>query len=169
MSARESFEDRLLAELKREIELRGETSAGPVRQRPVTPRRLVVALAVCAVVALAPVLIPGAPGGSKAYAVERHGDGSVTLTLKKRLIDHTGRRELAEALGQDDIKVLEWGTKVAVELCAVNREKPVEARKEAVETALVAVDESGRRTTVSSWRVPVVLHPGDKVSLCPSP
>ncbi|WP_460065417.1 hypothetical protein [Streptomyces sp. YKOK-I1] len=166
MSARENFEDRLLAELKREIELREETVTVPVPRRLLTRRRVSLALAACAVAAAVVVAVPGSTGGSRAYAVERHGDGSVTLTLKQRVVN---RHELAKALSEDDIKVLEWGSRVAVELCDVRRGKPVEVRKEAVETTLVAVDENGRRTTVSSWRRPVVLHPGDRVSLCPSP
>ncbi|MER5431934.1 hypothetical protein [Streptomyces sp. NPDC002588] len=113
MSARETFEDRLLEELKREIELRGATGAAPVpvRRRALTPRRVVLALAACAAVALAPVVMPGSPGGSAAYAVERHGDGSVTLTVKRRVVD---RQELAKVLGRDDIKVTAWGSNVAL-------------------------------------------------------
>ncbi|MFJ8104745.1 hypothetical protein [Streptomyces sp. NPDC096132] len=153
MSARETFEDRLLTELKREIEARGETSTVPVRRRLLTPRRVVVALTACAVVALAPVLMPGSTGAPAAYAVERHGDGSVTLTLKQRVVD---RYELAKALSKDDIEVVEWGSKVAFRSCT---DKPGRV-------SLVAVDKEGRSTTVTSWKVPVVLHPGDKVTLC---
>ncbi|KUO14033.1 hypothetical protein [Streptomyces sp. DSM 15324] len=157
MSARESFEDRLLAELRREIELREEVSAP--RPRPlVTRRRVSLALGACAVAAAVAVAVPGSAGGSGAYAVERHGDGSVTLTLKKRSLREVDRQELAKTLSEDHIKMTEWGSKVVLQSCTDGSGRPY----------LVAVDKAGRSSTVSSWRLPVVLHPGDKVTLCRS-
>ncbi|WP_340379736.1 hypothetical protein U5640_30620 [Streptomyces sp. SS7] len=159
MSARESFEDRLLAELRREIELREEVPA-PGPRRLLTRRRVSLALGACAVALAVAVAVPGSPGAAAAYAVERHGDGSVTLTLKKRSLREGDRRELAEVLSKDDIKVVKWawGSKVVVGICTDG----------SGQASLIAVDKAGRRTTASSWRLPVVLHPGDKVTLCPS-
>ncbi|MEU1184878.1 hypothetical protein ABZ464_46145 [Streptomyces sp. NPDC005820] len=160
MSARESFEDRLLAELKREIALREEPVAAPVPRRFLPRRRVSLALAACAVALAVAVAVPGSPGAAAAYAVERHGDGSVTLTLKKQSLREVDRRGLAEALSKDDIKVVEWawGSKVVIGVC----------RDGSGWAPLIAVDKAGRRTTASSWRLPVVLHPGDEVTLCPS-
>ncbi|MFF3615017.1 hypothetical protein [Streptomyces sp. NPDC002580] len=55
----------------------------PARVRRLcTGRRVAVAMAGCAVAALATLVAPGSPAAPAAYAVERHGDGSVTLTVK---------------------------------------------------------------------------------------
>ncbi|MFI1047454.1 hypothetical protein ACH4U3_16915 [Streptomyces griseoruber] len=111
MSARESFEDRLLAELKREIELREEVVAAPVPRRLLTRRRASLALAACAVAAAVAIAVPGSAGGSRAYAVERHEDGSVTLTIKERRIGVEDQRALARTLSRDDIEMVEWGAR----------------------------------------------------------
>ena len=80
MTTKTTFEDRLLAELRGEIERREEDSSVPaVRRRLFTGRQLALAAVACAVAGLAVVLVPGSPADSPAYAVERHGDGSVTL------------------------------------------------------------------------------------------
>ncbi|MFI6486151.1 hypothetical protein [Streptomyces sp. NPDC050564] len=118
MSTRTTFEDRLLDELKREIELREagvcETGSAEVAtggkanasvRRLFTPRRIAVAAAACAVAGLAAVVVPGSPAASKAYAVERHGDGSVTLTVKDQDIDVDAQRELARQLRPNGIQV----------------------------------------------------------------
>ncbi|MEU1510703.1 hypothetical protein ABZ490_00835 [Streptomyces sp. NPDC005811] len=156
MSARESFEDRLLAELKREIELREEPVPVPGPRRVLTRRRVSLGLAACAVAVA--VAVPGSAGGSRAYAVERHGDGSVTLTLKEAGIDVEDRQALTHVLSKDDIEVVEWGPRAV----------PLSCVEAAGGVSVIAVDKSGRPTTIRSWRRPVVLHPGDKVTLCPS-
>ncbi|GAA3907067.1 hypothetical protein GCM10023084_69140 [Streptomyces lacrimifluminis] len=109
------FEDRLLAELKREIELReglstevdtgGRGTNTPVG-RLVTPRRIALVAATCAVAGLAMVLVPGTSADSVAYAVESHGDGSVTLTIKDQKIGIEAQNELAEKLRPKDIQVM---------------------------------------------------------------
>ncbi|WP_019070504.1 hypothetical protein [Streptomyces hokutonensis] len=111
MSTRTTFEDRLLAELKREILLRetDRTEERPSARRFFTPRRIAVVLTACAVAWLAAVTVPGVPAGSKAYAVERHDDGTVTLTFQDQAIDVAAQRELAST-------VRPWGIKVTIDL-----------------------------------------------------
>jgi hypothetical protein len=114
-----TFEDRLLDDLKKEIEQREtgvsefrstEVAASEGRQNPsvrrlVTPRRMAVAAAACALAGLAVVVVPGSPASSKAYAVERHGDGSITLTVKDQDIGIEAQRELAKQLRPNGIDV----------------------------------------------------------------
>ncbi|KAB1985989.1 hypothetical protein [Streptomyces triticiradicis] len=120
MSSTPTFEDRLLDELKREIALRGSTGretapAGartPERgtrasvRRLLTVRRITVAAIGCAMAALATVVAPGSPAAPAAYAVERHGDGSVTLTVKDQHIGVGAQRELAVVLRRSHIAVI---------------------------------------------------------------
>ncbi|MGA5363754.1 hypothetical protein [Streptomyces purpurascens] len=112
MTTKTTFEDRLLAELRREIEVRGATGAAEAvaaRRSPfagvLTGRRLALTAGACAVTGLVLVLVPGSPGESPAYAVERHGDGSVTLTLTKIAIGQDSQRRLAERLRAEGIHV----------------------------------------------------------------
>lgn len=106
MTTRTTFEDRLLAELQGEIVRREADPSVPAARRPLfTGRRLAVAAAACAVAALAVVLIPGSPTDSPAYAVERHDDGSVTLTIKDLVPRAEVQRELAERLRTSGIHV----------------------------------------------------------------
>lgn len=162
---RTSFEDRLLRELQREIELReagagsggagmdiGETgvdigdagmgsgdadTADPsVRRRDaplVTPRRVALAAATCAVAGLALVVVPGTPADSVAYAVEPHGDGRVTLTLQVERIDLDAQYELARELRANgivvDVELLPpgytckpWGRAAALRLVSVGKD-----------------------------------------------
>ncbi|MEV4788702.1 hypothetical protein AB0K53_25175 [Streptomyces tuirus] len=108
------FEDRLLGELKKEIELRGagaRAGADPGRgtaavRRSFAPRRIAVVVAACAAAWAAAVVVPGSPAESSAFAVERHGNGSVELTVKQGFgIDD--QLELAE-------RVRPWGIHVDV-------------------------------------------------------
>lgn len=102
MTTKTTFEDRLLAELRGEIERREEDSSVPaVRRRLFTGRQLALAAAACAVAGLAVVLVPGSP----AYAVERHGDGNVTLTLNDLTPNPVAQRELTERLRENGIDV----------------------------------------------------------------
>ncbi|MCT9083145.1 hypothetical protein [Streptomyces fulvoviolaceus] len=106
MTAKTTFEDRLLAELQGEIERREATvPAPPAGRRLLTGRRLALAAAACAVAGLAVVLVPGSPADSPAYAVERHSDGTVTLTLKDLNPDLDDQRALAERLRSSGINV----------------------------------------------------------------
>ncbi|MET7455768.1 hypothetical protein ABZT03_28540 [Streptomyces sp. NPDC005574] len=123
--SRTTFEDRLLAELKREIEHRearapeaglAEDTAGggdPRRspRRLLTGRRIAVGAAACLLAGLAAVVVPGSPAGSTAYAVERHGDGTVTLTIKDPGMGIASQHELAR-------RVRPWGIRVHVRLPA---------------------------------------------------
>ncbi|MFI8891736.1 hypothetical protein [Streptomyces paradoxus] len=112
MSARTTFEDRLLGELTKEIELRGAgAGADPGRatasvRRGFAPRRIAVLVAVCAAAWAATVVVPGSPAESSAFAVERHDNGSVELTVGQGFgIDD--QLELAE-------RVRPWGIRVDV-------------------------------------------------------
>ncbi|MET9848726.1 hypothetical protein [Streptomyces ossamyceticus] len=102
-----TFEDRLLGELRREIALRAadRTEEAPVRRGRVTPRRALVALAACAVAAGVVVGMPTSTGGSQAYAVERNDDGTVTVSVQEMLLSGDDRRELAERLRVEGIYV----------------------------------------------------------------
>ncbi|MGW7256085.1 hypothetical protein [Streptomyces sp. NPDC054834] len=118
MTTKAMFEDRLLAELQAEIERRevarrtldaGEHIGGPEAPAPGRPlftrRRLALAAGACAVAGLAMVLVPGSPAESPAYALDRHGDGTVTFSLLKVGIGPTGQRQLTERLRADGIHV----------------------------------------------------------------
>ncbi|MFD5231211.1 hypothetical protein ACFWJ5_22260 [Streptomyces qaidamensis] len=110
MSTRTTFEDRLLGELKKEVELRGAgadtgRATASVRRR-FAPRRIAVLVAACAAAWAATVVVPGSPADSSAFAVERHDNGSVELTVKQGFgIDD--QLELAE-------RVRPWGIRVDV-------------------------------------------------------
>ncbi|MEV0244748.1 hypothetical protein AB0I06_33230 [Streptomyces sp. NPDC050674] len=113
MSTRTTFEDRLLDELKREIERR-EAGAGidgvgapASSRRRVAPRRIAVVAAACAAAWAATVAMPGSPADSGAYAVERHDDGRVELTVRKKVFGIDDQLELAE-------RVRPWGIRVDV-------------------------------------------------------
>ncbi|WP_234048029.1 hypothetical protein [Streptomyces liliifuscus] len=109
MSARTTFEDRLLDNLKKEIELReaeasrarvvtvatGEGKPKASARRLFTPRRIAVVAFACAVAWLGAVVVPGSLADSTAYAVKRHGDGRVTLTVKDQNIGVEAQHELA--------------------------------------------------------------------------
>lgn len=125
MSTRPTFEDRLLDELKREIELResglcrtgptevgtGRGRAGASVRRLLAPRRIAFVVAACAMAWLGVAVVPGSPADSAAYAVERHEDGTVTLTVKDQTIGVEAQRELAT-------KVRPWGIEVTIDVLA---------------------------------------------------
>ncbi|MEE1803594.1 hypothetical protein PUR57_33845 [Streptomyces sp. JV176] len=163
MSMRTSFEDRLLDELKREIELRqagmpgirvaeggmGEGGVNASARRRFTPRRIVLVAAACVVAGLAAVLVPGAPADSTAYAVERHGDGSVTLTVKDQQIGVEVQRGLARRLRSNGIQV------------TVNVLAPGYICE--ADPLLWAVDKQGERVPVLTVQLnrDITLRPGD--------
>ncbi|UCM90491.1 hypothetical protein [Streptomyces marincola] len=85
---RETFEDRLLTELKREIAAREADAPAPAPARRPVVTRLRVAVVATATAAVAGGLLIGLPGGagtSPAYAVEHNPDGSVTITWDEYL------------------------------------------------------------------------------------
>jgi hypothetical protein len=145
MTTRTTFEDRLLAELRREMDLRVEdraadgrgaggrtTDAAPasVWRRRLTvltaPRLGLVALA-CAAVAGAWVLIPGSPAESPAYAVVSHADGSLTVTMNEFGLGGTLPDGLAQRLKAHGIHVIVDHLPNGYE-CTQPRGKPVLAR-----------------------------------------
>lgn len=169
MSTRRTFEDRLLDELQREIELRetelretelreiGARRAGPgeaasgeagartsVRRR-FAPLRIAVVAAACAVAWLGTAVVPGSSADSTAYAVERHGDGTVTLTVKEQTIGVEAQRELAT-------QVRPWGIEVTIDVLA-----PGYVCERSRSAPLAAVDRHGNLVPVvpvkSSWDV----------------
>lgn len=73
-----SFEERLLMELKEEINARGE------RRRRTTVRRLFAGLAVAGVAAATAVAVPLLTGAERpAYAVEKETDGTIMVTINE--------------------------------------------------------------------------------------
>ncbi|WP_329597799.1 hypothetical protein OIE43_19020 [Streptomyces pseudovenezuelae] len=105
MTTKTTFEDRLLAELQGEIEQR-ESAPVPAARRPLlTGRRLALAAGLCAAAGFAVVAVPGTPAESPAYALERHDDGTVTLTANEQYIDVDDQRELARQLRPNGIEV----------------------------------------------------------------
>ncbi|MFF1722376.1 hypothetical protein [Streptomyces sviceus] len=114
MTTRTTFEDRLLAELRREIDLRADAPTADAAPTPGWRRRLpaltaprlgLVALA-CAAVAGAWVLMPGSPAESPAYAVVSHSDGSVTVTMNDFGLGGTLPDGLVERLEKHGIHVV---------------------------------------------------------------
>ncbi|MFE9682019.1 hypothetical protein [Streptomyces sp. NPDC006285] len=102
-----TFEDRLLNELQRELALRAEDPPAPkpVSRRTITTRRTLVALAACVAVAGGVVALPASTGGARAYAVERHEDGSVTVSMEEILLSGEEKEELTERLRAEGIHV----------------------------------------------------------------
>ncbi|MEU0411341.1 hypothetical protein ABZ307_26470 [Streptomyces griseorubiginosus] len=147
MTARTTFEDRLLEELRGEIERRESVTAS--RRRLFTGRRLGLAAAACAAAGLAVVLAPGAPAQSPAYALERHGDGTVTLTVKDQDIDVEAQRALARRLRPNgievDVQILRPGYVCKGDL------------------VLWAVTEEGEKVPLYTlqWNKPTTLRPGN--------
>ncbi|GGK62906.1 hypothetical protein [Streptomyces flaveus] len=127
MSTRPTFEDRLLGELKREIKLR-EPEPNPSARRSFTSRRIAVVATACALAGLAVVFVPGSAADSKAYAVEPHGDGSVTVTIKDPHIGIETQHELAQRMRPLGIQVDvvcesgSWGTPEVLDLKAITAE-----------------------------------------------
>ncbi|MEU9309786.1 hypothetical protein [Streptomyces sp. NPDC048256] len=152
MSTRRTFEDRLLDELKREIELReaGLHRAGPTAAEPggggarssvrrlFTPPRIAVVAAACAVAWFGAAAVPGSSSYSTAFGVEHHGDGTVTLTVKDQSIDVAAQRELAT-------RVSAWGIEVTIDVLAPGY---VCERSEFTPLPVRAVDRHGNRVPV---------------------
>ncbi|WP_405733806.1 hypothetical protein OG885_20805 [Streptomyces sp. NBC_00028] len=116
MTTRTTFEDRLLAELRREIDLRaadGMADAAPtsvgrrftVRTAFTAPRLGLAALA-CAAVAGAALLMPGSPAESPAYEVVSHADGSLTVTMNDFGLGGTLPDGLVERLKANGIHIV---------------------------------------------------------------
>ncbi|MDR6974070.1 hypothetical protein J2X68_000748 [Streptomyces sp. 3330] len=153
MSTRRTFEDRLLDELRTEIELgeAGALRAGPATavepgggrtrasaRRLFTPPRIAVVAVACAAAWFGAAALPGSSATSTAYAVERHGDGTVTLTVKDRTIDVTAQRELAT-------RVRPWGIEVTIDVLAPGY---VCERSRPTSPSVRAVDRHGDRIPV---------------------
>ncbi|MEU9879221.1 hypothetical protein [Streptomyces phaeochromogenes] len=159
MSASTTFEDRLLDELKREIELReaGASRTGPAgaatgegrpkasARRMFAPRRMAVVAVACTVAWLGAVVVPGSLADSTAYAVELHGDGRVTLTVKDQNIGVEAQHDLAR-------KVRPWGIDVTVVVLPAGY-----VCERSKVTPLPAVDRQGNRVLIiplkASWDV----------------
>ncbi|MER5373748.1 hypothetical protein [Streptomyces sp. NPDC002553] len=111
MSTRPTFEDRLLAELKRDIATREQPPRATPPRRLLTPRRLAVVALPCALLGLAPllgfgpVLASEPPAQPVAYAVQGRGDGKVRLTVREQFISVEAQEALARALRPWEIHV----------------------------------------------------------------
>ncbi|CCK28510.1 hypothetical protein BN159_4131 [Streptomyces davaonensis JCM 4913] len=119
MTTRPTFEDRLLAELHREIDLRAgdlaaedrttdgaPTSVWRRRRTALTAPRLGLVALACAAVAGAWVLVPGSPAESPAYAVVSHPDGTLTVTMNEFGLGGTLPDGLVERLKAHGIHVV---------------------------------------------------------------
>lgn len=96
---KQTFEDRLLDELKREVVLgaqRRPECTRPGRQAAVL-RRTAWGLAACGAVAMGATLLPG-PADTPAYAVEPKPDGSVSVKFNDISLDRDEQRNLAREL-----------------------------------------------------------------------
>ncbi|PNG20972.1 hypothetical protein [Streptomyces cahuitamycinicus] len=168
MSTRTRFEDRLLGELKKEIELReagsgadtgtgtgagAGTATASVRRR-FGPRRIAV-VAACAAAWAATVVVPGSPADSGAWAAERHDDGSVELTVSKQGFGIDDQLELAE-------RVRPWGIRVDVvapgEACSswdIPRVMVLTAEGDPVRAWPVTLRRGSKLVIENSWGEPV--------------
>ncbi|MFJ7626427.1 hypothetical protein ACIQZN_08040 [Streptomyces sp. NPDC097595] len=171
-----TFEDRLLEELKQEITARGPQPAPARPRRVVTAPRFALVAGLATAATVAAVLLPGSPGAPKAYAVDRNGDGTVTVTL----YDLTPDPEEQDALVA---RVRELGVLVSIDsppagtACAWPRGKVIQPPagvmdRKAVEELLRESAAGGGRGAAfpmppgttgkgadTDWRA--TLHPGD--------
>ncbi|GGV88383.1 hypothetical protein [Streptomyces massasporeus] len=160
MSTRTTFEDRLLGELKKEIELRGAGSradtgamTAPVRRR-FAPVRIAM-VAACAAALAATVVVPGSPTDPSAFAVARHSDGSVELTVSKQGFGIDDQLELAE-------RVRPWGIRVDVlapgDVCAsweIPRVMVLTAEGDPIRAWPVTLRRGSTLVIENSWGEPV--------------
>lgn len=106
----QTFEDRLLEELQREVRLQGAGEGSrpvvvPVRRRVVTPVRAGAVLVACAAATVTAIVVPGDEGGSSAYAVERLSGGAVRVTLNDLTLDVDEQEALADKLRAAGVRV----------------------------------------------------------------
>lgn len=172
-----TFEDRLLEELKREIEARGPQPA-PARRprRLVTAPRLALVAGLATAATVAAMLLPGSPTTPEAYAVDRNGDGTVTVTLydltpdpeeQKALVKRV--RELGVLVSVDTLplgsscvrprgKVIEPPAGVADPEMKIDIGKPVDGMPGIKPSTPPDTERKGPPID-SGWRA--TLHPGD--------
>ncbi|WFB08232.1 hypothetical protein LRS74_15095 [Streptomyces sp. LX-29] len=101
-----TFEDRLLAELTSEMRLDSAIRTEPVaRRRLVTVRRAALGLAACGAAAAGAVALPG-PATTSAYAVEKHSDGTVTVSVEDASFSPEQQRGLARELRKAGVKAV---------------------------------------------------------------
>ncbi|MFJ2028760.1 hypothetical protein [Streptosporangium sp. NPDC087985] len=105
-----NFEERLLMELKAEINERNERAAqGPVRSR--LRRRLLAGAAATGVAAAALVAVPMITGSENpAYALTQNPDGSITLKINEFRDPDQVERDLADLGVKADVSYLKPGT-----------------------------------------------------------
>ncbi|MFJ1732313.1 hypothetical protein [Streptomyces sp. NPDC088254] len=150
MSTRPTFEDRLLAELKRDIAFREQPPPATPPRRLLAPRRLAVVALPCALLGLAsllglgPVLASEPPAQPVAYAVQGRGDGKVRLTVREQFISVEAQEALARALRP-------WEIHVTIDVLPPG----YVCERSAPASTLVALDEQGDPVPVvplkSSW------------------
>ncbi|MFD0417743.1 hypothetical protein [Streptomyces sp. NPDC127108] len=106
----QTFEDRLLEELQREVRLQAagagsRPSVAPVRRRILTPMRAGAVLVACAAATVTAIVVPGGEGGGAAYAVERLSDGAVRVTVNDLTLDIEQQEALAAKLRAAGVRV----------------------------------------------------------------
>ncbi|MEU8267865.1 hypothetical protein AB0B89_11910 [Sphaerisporangium sp. NPDC049002] len=105
----DTFEDRLLAELRTEMAGRAPQGRAPAPRRN-TGRRLLATAAVTAIAAAAAIAVPLVTGtGTAAYAVTKNPDGSVTLTIREFRDPEGVEDELAAAGVRADVTYMPLG------------------------------------------------------------
>lgn len=98
MTTADRFEDRLLHELRAVVASTPAPAAEPARRPLLTRTRLTLGGAVAAAGAAGALVLAGGGGASPAYAVESHGDGSVTVTVSS-VRDAAGLQQKLAAAG----------------------------------------------------------------------
>ncbi len=105
----DTFEDRLLAELKTEMSVRPPQGRAPA-PRWTTGRKFLAVTAVAGTAAAAAIAVPLVAGtGAPAYAVTKNPDGSVTLTIREFRDPEGVERELAAAGVRADVTYMPLG------------------------------------------------------------
>lgn len=160
-----TFEDRLLDALKREVEQAAARPLKPVRRRVVTPRRAAFGLAACAAAATAGIVLPGTPGGSAAYAVEKHPDGTVTVTVNDLTLDQGEQQALAAKLRSEGARASIQNPRKGYMCVEPDQDKLIGGSIYAVDPAVAAYQKASKEAhkgdpeSEHPWRV--TLHPGD--------
>ncbi|WP_433219468.1 hypothetical protein [Microtetraspora malaysiensis] len=105
----DTFEDRLLAELKAEMAVRRQARLAPAARR-MTGRRFFAAAGVLGVAAATAVAVPMVIGsGAPAYALTKHPDGSINLRINELRDPDQVEKDLADMGITADITYLPLG------------------------------------------------------------
>ncbi|GAA3837868.1 hypothetical protein GCM10022226_70020 [Sphaerisporangium flaviroseum] len=126
----DTFEDRLLAELKAEMAVRAPQGRAPAPRRT-RVRRLLGVTAVAGTAAAAAIAVPLVTGtGTPAYAVTRNPDGTVTLTIHELRDPEGVEKDLAAEGVRADVTYMPLGKR-----CERPGFRPLEADQASIPTA----------------------------------